>query len=751
MSSLLEAALAYAAQGWHVFPCLPNSKAPATTRGFYDATTDQKTIRAWWRERPTANVAVWTGTTSGLYVVDVDNPTHPIVEELPPTLQARTPRGGAHYFYALSKDCPLPGTVGGDKDEAKNKLGYKIDARGDGGYVLLAPSVVDGKSYTWVNSGPMAPVPQFIVERMRPQQRERVPYVPSAVTGHGTSAWGQRTLEAVCQELAGVQEGGRNHALNRAAFRVAQAVAGGHVDEWDARAQLTEVALSIGLDEREATRTINSGFRKGLLAPRHPAVRADPLGGAEIVVVDEVAADAIEVPMAERSVAALVVERAADEEKWSLLNDVHDLGGICSTFTDWVLAGADYRQPGLTLGALLSLGAVLGARRFVFDGITSSLYVCAIAPTAEGKGRPQACLRRLLADHWSTTLGPSDFSSGASTVEMLRKTTSVGTGILYVVDEYGARLKTFMDPRVSGHQKELRSLLLDLGTIGTGTYYASMSLARGGETKTIQAPSLSLFGSTTPQALHEAIGRMSLEDGFIGRHVIVEALSRLPMRNWDKPADDNPPADLVRQVESVRNAHTAWANALPPVGKSSDGSPLFMYAPVRMPSVGALERLRDFAEECDARRRDRVEDDIPPQLLGRAAEYAKRVAMVLAVLSAPGTPAPAVTEAHVQLATRAITASMTSMARSIEVYAAESEHEGDRKKVMSALRDLHADTMWVKQRDLLRKCRSIEPKDIAAILVRLADEGVLQARNEVGAKGGRPSMALRLVPPPETV
>lgn len=750
MSNLLEAALAYAARGWHVFPCLPGKKEPMTSRGFYDATTDENTIRAWWRDRPTANVAVWTGTTSGIYVVDVDNPEHAIIGQLAETMMARTPRGGAHYFYELPRDLPLPGTVGGDKDEAKNKLGYKVDARGDGGYVLLAPSVVDGKPYEWVNEVPLAPVPPFIVERMRPRKTERVPYVPSAVTGHGTSAWGQRTLEGVCQDLAGVQEGGRNNALNRAAFRLAQAVAGGHIDEWDARGQLLEVALGIGLTERESQKTIDSGFRKGLTAPRHPAPRADPLAGAEIVYVVE-GEDAIDVPPPERTVTAALLEREKDEEQWALLNDIHDLGGICATFSDWVLAGADYRQPGLTLGALLSLGAVLGARRFVFDGITSSLYVAAVAPTAEGKGRPQACLRRLLATHWSTALGPSDFSSGASTVEMLRKTTTMGTGILYVVDEYGARLKTFMDPRVSGHQKELRSLLLDLGTIGTGTYYASMSLARGGETKTIQAPSLSLFGSTTPQALHEAIGRMSLEDGFIGRHVFVEGLSRLPMRNWDKPADDEPPSSLVAQVSTVRDDHIAWNNALPPCGKSSDGSPLFMYTPVRMTSVGALERLRDFAEDCDSRRRDHKESDVPPQLLGRAAEYAKRVAMVLAVLSAPGAATPSVTANHVQLAERVVTASMNGLARSIEVYGAESDHESDRKRIIAALRDLRADSEWVKQRDLLRKVKSILPKDIAAVLQRLNEEGILQARTDVGPRGGRPSYVLRLVPPPETV
>ena len=41
----LDAALAYAARGFAVFPCVPREKIPATRRGFYDATTNPALIR----------------------------------------------------------------------------------------------------------------------------------------------------------------------------------------------------------------------------------------------------------------------------------------------------------------------------------------------------------------------------------------------------------------------------------------------------------------------------------------------------------------------------------------------------------------------------------------------------------------------------------------------------------------------------------------------------------------------------------
>lgn len=66
----IKNALAYAQRGWHVHPVA--GKVPMLRDWPAIATTDPKTIEAWWGAGQSANVGIATGTSSGLLVLDVD-------------------------------------------------------------------------------------------------------------------------------------------------------------------------------------------------------------------------------------------------------------------------------------------------------------------------------------------------------------------------------------------------------------------------------------------------------------------------------------------------------------------------------------------------------------------------------------------------------------------------------------------------------------------------------------------------------
>lgn len=148
-----------------VFPAAQN-KRPLVKTGFHAATQDEKQIRAWWREWPDALVAVPTGQTTGLVVIDFDpdkanSSTRTWLAEntelLLGTRSHKTPRGGFHYVFS-SPHRFQTGTdlvLGGSPRKG-------IDLRANGGYVIWWPAHL-----AQVNDTPVTALPSGLIEERR--------------------------------------------------------------------------------------------------------------------------------------------------------------------------------------------------------------------------------------------------------------------------------------------------------------------------------------------------------------------------------------------------------------------------------------------------------------------------------------------------------------------------------------------------------------------------------------------------------
>jgi hypothetical protein len=720
---MLEHALEYIACGFRIFPCKPGTKVPATLHGSKDATDDVTLATKWWTACPHFNIAIATGDS--IYVVDVDDPESTFIESLPATLKSKTPRGGSHFVYSTSVRLP----------NSTSKLAKKVDTRGQGGYIVVAPSVVDVRSgrpesewgaYEWVSDTPIAPLPQTIIDALTNKTIVPSPYIPTPrVDGYGTKA-----LDDECRKVANAIEGTRNHTLNTCAFKIAQLVAGGQLDEALARDELEQAALHAGLTEAETQKTISSAFKSGMDHPRVPSLReVPPMPDIEFYCDDSVLIE--DVKVSEKK------EDTHDDDQKALLAKVQALGGLCNWYTAWVLNNADYQQPNLAIGSLVALGSVLAARRMVFSGLTSSEFVCIIAKTGDGKGSPQSCLTRLLETHWSTVVGASDFSSTVSTKARISQAANAGVGIIFPVDEYGAKLKGMFG---NSHLKEVRTLLLEIATIGTGDYKISASLARGGVDEIIRAPGVTMYASTTPETLHDALKEMSLKDGFLGRHLWFDTLNTLPFHSGidrDEVKNNEIPIDIVNAVIAIRERHEAWHKSMPPTGTSTgkDMRPLLMYDPMRCIDGGAKAVLGILTHDNDDRRRNPREDDVvQPQILARSTEHAARLSMILAVLSQPHD-STVVTDAIARVAIDIVDMSNKCISKSIEEFSAETETERNIKRVLSALRKMNGPNGWVPKRELLRKVRAVKSQEIDEILNRLAQDGTIQAKETRTSSG----------------
>lgn len=157
MSDLSNHAAALAAAGIPIFPCVESGKAPAVEGGFKAATTDLATVEAWWAENPNYNIGMCPDDM-GWAVVDIDPggwDTWHLLESVHgavPTHEVETPRGGFHLYYSGT----IPSSV--------QKLGAHVDTRGAGGYVLVPPSVVDGKKYRVSKARVIVPLPEWITK-----------------------------------------------------------------------------------------------------------------------------------------------------------------------------------------------------------------------------------------------------------------------------------------------------------------------------------------------------------------------------------------------------------------------------------------------------------------------------------------------------------------------------------------------------------------------------------------------------------
>lgn len=176
----LKAALEYAARGIPVFPCRPRAKEPQIEGGFHRATTDESQIRAWWGKWPLANIGIPTGKASGFIALDVDPGGDESLAKLtaehgplPSTCEVKTGRGRQLWFSYPS--IPIRNSAGA--------LGAGLDIRGEGGYVIVPPSIhPNGAHYAFSNDSQCEPMPEWLI--LLVSQSKATPQ-PSA-SGNGT-------------------------------------------------------------------------------------------------------------------------------------------------------------------------------------------------------------------------------------------------------------------------------------------------------------------------------------------------------------------------------------------------------------------------------------------------------------------------------------------------------------------------------------------------------------------------------------
>ena len=208
----LPHALALAAIGWRVLPIRPGGKHPPITAWQDAATTDPATITSWFTGLYRGHgLGVACGPLPNgwtLFVLDIDHhgdidgaTTLEALEakhaKLPPTVTAITGNNGRHIFFTAPPGVTI-------RNSAGTKLGPGLDIRGDGGQVVVAPTIhPNGNPYTWQRSPSewaVAKAPGWLLaligdtprpERIHPPEPPRP--APAPDNDDSIAAWVNRT------------------------------------------------------------------------------------------------------------------------------------------------------------------------------------------------------------------------------------------------------------------------------------------------------------------------------------------------------------------------------------------------------------------------------------------------------------------------------------------------------------------------------------------------------------------------------
>ncbi|WP_159944059.1 MULTISPECIES: bifunctional DNA primase/polymerase [unclassified Nocardiopsis] len=266
-------ALALVRAGFAVFACRPGRKEPATSRGVWDATTDEARVVEHWRVHPDHNIGVACGH-NGLVVIDCDRPgpgwfwpadwaeiatqtwdgtdaytylMHDLAGVPPAVLLATmvvaTASGGMHFYYQAPPGLAVRNSHG--------RLAPLVDVRARGGYVLGPGSVVNGRPYRPVTEHAPAPLPPTLVRAL-----------PALPTRQPSDPHPEPVVERLLHDMATAPQGQRHNTFVSRIMRLALDEAAGRVNLTGLEPRIRALGRLQGRTDAEITRALASARAK---------------------------------------------------------------------------------------------------------------------------------------------------------------------------------------------------------------------------------------------------------------------------------------------------------------------------------------------------------------------------------------------------------------------------------------------------------------------------------------------------------
>ena len=384
--------------------------------------------------------------------------------------------------------------------------------------------------------------------------------------------------------------------------------------------------------------------------------------------------------------------------------------GLVGAIADWIVSTSRKEQPNLAIGAALAItGTLCGRHVRGPTGAGTALYVLALAPTGRGKDAPlRACTRVLKEADLARCMGPEQWMSMSALTGMVKRQPLT----LCAQDEFGAFMARIFSRRASGHERGIPKVLRELWGVNFGLWTTAEWASSASEV--IEAPHLSLYGTSTHEQFYSAMEGTAIQDGTLNRFLVIEG-TRKPRRRDDPGNADQVSPDILEGCRDVWHRSGALAAAQRSQADynlaTAGACTVLAWA-----ADGAKERFIAFQDEMEG---EADSDSRRADLVMRSPEMAVRIATIVAAGRRAGT----VTLDDLEFGITLVRASVEHMSRGIEEFMAENEYEASSRKVMSAI----AKAGRLSRRDLSRRFRAIKSREMNDILSNLIQAELIEA------------------------
>lgn len=724
----------YIEYGFAVFPChgikggqctcgaadCPNAgKHPYTRHGLKDATTDLTKAAALFNYRDDLNIAIATGSPSGIFVVDVDNrgdesgedSLRDLQEEngmLPSTMASIT-GSGRHLIFRMPEFAVKNAT----------SIAPKVDIRGTGGYIIAPPSMhKSGVQYRFDEScDTIAEAPEWLFAVMN-KRKEKAVSKPVADTPYTGDGWSRKDVEAMLACLdpdmpyddwlhvgMALQQGGYSPAMWDAWSRGGQKYRNGDCEKrWRGfdpdsgitMGTLVDMARLRGwkpeLPERPPVDTSNvDGFVRSLSSKK-----GGGLPGGEDSTVDS-------------------------GRESSFPFDPLELPGLIGDTVRAITKYALYKQPELAyLNTLAAAGAVFGRRYASPMNARTNIYLVGVARTAGGKDFSRQYISNLFE-----SAGLQEYLGAhyiRSDIGMLVSLQTNPTQVI-MLDEFGMYMEALANQRAPVHIKNVTSCLTKLFT-SSGTFYDHGATA---DTKTriiIQRPNLCIYGTTTEETYAASLRRAAIASGDLNRFLVYKSSRKFTGR------EPCPPAYSIEKL---------LINEWKKHGINEGGMPNLSAFPPEPVIVSWTDEVFAMITECAVKQNDMLNNPTnTSELWGRYAELVTKIAMILAI--GESRLVPSIVPAHIQIAKATVDTCMNYMVSLANERVADSDYESIQQQV---LRFLKRYKNGVSMGELSQQFRSVRSRERREILADMIEQGRIEVVRVASDGAGRPREMVR--------